>query len=116
MRAQQYNLFHFSRFFCAIPQAPSEIKPSLLIEAISYLPFQLAAQWLGFDILRATKGVCHGDELFLMFQSSQIPLKTIMSEEDKQVSQYLWEMWTNFAKTGDPTPGHTTVNGVKWEM
>ena len=73
------------------------------------------AQKFGYDIFRATEGVCHFDELFLMFQNGILPLETAFSEEDEIISDHLWTLWTNFAKTGDPTPGGATVGGAKWE-
>jgi len=44
-------------------------------------------------------GVCHGDELPLLF----LPL-VLASPEDRQVSRLMVDWWTNFAKFGDPTP------------
>ena len=77
--------------------------------------FQVAAQWLGLDLFRASRGVCHADELFVMFEMSELPMKTAFSDEDKQIGNYIWQLWTNFAKTGNPTPGDVTVAGAKWE-
>ena len=47
-------------------------------------------------------GVCHADELQYLF------LPTVISDtltgEDAQVSELMSAAWTNFAKTGDPSP------------
>merc|ERR550519_2691047 len=44
-------------------------------------------------------GVCHGDELPLLF----IPA-VLTNSGDRQVSRLLVDWWTNFAKNGNPSP------------
>jgi len=44
-------------------------------------------------------GVCHGDELALLY----LPL-TLSSSGDQQMSRMMVDWWTNFAKHGNPTP------------
>ena len=46
-------------------------------------------------ISSALKGVCHGDELPLLF----IPA-VLTNSGDRQVSRLLIDWWTNFAKHG----------------
>ena len=53
----------------------------------------------------------HADELFLQFVPKDFPLDTAVTEEDKQVSRMLIEIWTNFARTGNPN----WEGGPKWE-
>ncbi|XP_047986516.1 juvenile hormone esterase-like isoform X2 [Leguminivora glycinivorella] len=57
-------------------------------------------------------GVSHADELFYIFSTN-------MTKEDyesqEKIRDYVWrvtKMWTDFAKTGNPTPDSTL--GVKW--
>ena len=77
---------------------------------------QKAGQLIGQDWYRPDNGVSHGDELFLLFKSKVIPMETIYGEGDKKTSHNLLKMWTDFAKTGDPTPNLETLHsGVKWE-
>ncbi|XP_069669062.1 juvenile hormone esterase-like [Periplaneta americana] len=54
-------------------------------------------------------GVCHADELGYLFFSPHLDLEVDGKPEEKMRSQ-LVKMWTNFAKTGDPSPKE-----VKWE-
>jgi len=44
-------------------------------------------------------GVCHGDELALLY----LPLM-LSSSGDRQMSRMMVDWWTNFAKHGNPTP------------
>ncbi|XP_026478387.1 venom carboxylesterase-6-like [Ctenocephalides felis] len=59
-------------------------------------------------------GVCHGEELVNLFK-----LKVMSLDEDKPnvllTQKRMLEMWTNFIKTGNPTPEITDVLSVKWE-
>ena len=55
--------------------------------------------------------VCHLDDHFYFF-SSRHPLMskaTFSGVDDQEVSDKLVKLWTNFGKTGNPTPG-----GSKW--
>jgi len=69
---------------------------------------------LKWDVLRdkERKEVCHGDEIFLMWNFQALPLVKRWSSDDMRVSELLMVMWTNFAKTGDPTPDGQL--GFKW--
>ncbi|XP_061709566.1 esterase E4-like [Cydia pomonella] len=65
---------------------------------------------MGLDL----KGACHADELFYMFSNnftkdayeSQEKLKTYVSK--------VTELWTDFAKTSNPTPKNSS--GAKWPV
>jgi len=59
---------------------------------------------LGFDIFPSCDGVCHADELFMMFKPHAIPVQLVRSEDDRRVSECLLDTWTNFATHHDPTP------------
>lgn len=49
-------------------------------------------------------GACHGDELFYLFQQSNIEIP--YNDKDLQFSQQLCKLWANFAYTGEPTPAN----------
>ena len=52
--------------------------------------------------------VCHGDELHYQWTHQQL------DAEDARMSLALTTMWTNFVKTGHPTPDPGDL-GVTWE-
>merc|ERR1712142_94534 len=58
----------------------------------------------GFNLFKKEKGVCHFDEIFMMFKANIIPTTLLRSEDDKRVSQSLLNMWIDFATHHDPTP------------
>jgi carboxylesterase type B len=58
-------------------------------------------------------GVAHADELFMLFKARVFPLETVYTDEDKATSQNMLKLWTNFAKTGNPTPDLEL--GVAWD-
>merc|ERR1712080_264064 len=53
--------------------------------------------------LPAVGGVSHFDEMFLVWNMPLLGKGALQTDHDKLVSQKLLEMWTNFAKTGNPT-------------
>ncbi|KAI5631943.1 carboxylesterase family domain-containing protein [Phthorimaea operculella] len=58
------------------------------------------------------KGACHADELFYLFYS---PMNSYAYEENphlKDVVYRITKLWTDFAKTGNPTPDGSL--GVTW--
>jgi len=65
---------------------------------------KLASLALGFDLFKSSDGVCHGDELFMMFKAGALPTSTVKSKDDKRVSKNLINMWTDFATHHNPTP------------
>ncbi len=72
----------------------------------------MIAQLVGTDLYTEGDYVCHSDELFVLFKANAIPLDATFTEDDKGVSREMVTFWTNFIKTGNPTP--TEVNGVTW--
>ncbi|XP_050676037.1 bile salt-activated lipase-like [Leptidea sinapis] len=58
------------------------------------------------------EGACHGDDLFYMFNSLLLPFR--ITEKDWNVMEQFTNMWTNFAKYGDPTPKNSHVP-IRWE-
>jgi len=63
-------------------------------------------------ICRSNDGVCHADELFMLFKPHQVPVTMVRSDVDKRVSSSMLQMWTDFAKVGNPTPGDGTWQKV----
>ncbi|KAJ8950496.1 hypothetical protein NQ318_015240, partial [Aromia moschata] len=61
-------------------------------------------------------GVCHADELQYLFPIGDglFPDRK-PSDDDKQVSTLLTTLWTNFAKTGNPTSEVNEVIKEKWQ-
>ena len=64
----------------------------------------------------AWMGSQHGDCSFYVFgmPSWNLPGPVQFDKTDKNVSHFIIETWTNFAKTGKPTP--QPVNDVKWNQ
>ncbi|KAK2584313.1 hypothetical protein KPH14_006704 [Odynerus spinipes] len=64
-------------------------------------------------------GAMHGEELFYLFYSRIQEMLNIGSHQpgttNYNVMEYLTQMWTNFAKTGNPTPAKTELIPVSWE-
>uniref|UniRef100_D2SNK2 Esterase n=1 Tax=Heliothis virescens TaxID=7102 RepID=D2SNK2_HELVI len=58
---------------------------------------------------RGSPGATHADELFYLFSSLDLPAKL----ERKFIDKFT-EMWTNFAKYGNPTPASSSIL-PKWE-
>ena len=57
---------------------------------------------LGLAWLKSSDGVCHADELMLMFKGTILP-DTAVTEEDRRVRRSLVDMWTEFATSHAPT-------------
>lgn len=56
-------------------------------------------------------GVCHGDELFYLWHNL-LNTFTVSSQQDIAVKKVMVDAWTNFASSGDPTPG----SDQPWKM
>ncbi len=65
----------------------------------------------GFDL-----GVAHGDDLNFFFKRQPDSLYQYWTELDELTRMRLDEMWTNFAITGNPTPGgaQASVVDISW--
>ncbi|XP_066149477.1 juvenile hormone esterase-like isoform X2 [Euwallacea fornicatus] len=67
------------------------------------------------DPLQISSGVTHAEELRYLFV---VPNQTV-NEQDRAVIDKFVTLWTNFAKTGDPTPhnnshNNTILGGLTW--
>ncbi|XP_071574398.1 juvenile hormone esterase isoform X2 [Temnothorax nylanderi] len=63
-------------------------------------------------------GVAHGEDIFYLFhphmmKEFNLPPPAPNSKDYKMIDR-LTQMWTDFAKTGDPTPAITDLNPIKW--
>nr|XP_046491071.1 uncharacterized protein LOC124223293 [Neodiprion pinetum] len=63
------------------------------------------------------KGAGHGDDLMCLFHPTVFAkrLETERTSVAKTVSDRMVRMWTDFAKTGNPTPQISDLINVKWE-
>ncbi|XP_070160420.1 juvenile hormone esterase-like isoform X2 [Polyergus mexicanus] len=63
-------------------------------------------------------GVTHSEELFYLFYPYMIKylgFSTLASDsKDYKIMNRLTQMWTDFAKTGNPTPVITNLTPIKW--
>ena len=50
----------------------------------------------------------------MLFKARGLPLETVYTDEDKVISKNMLKLWTNFAKTGNPTP-NPEESEVVWE-
>ncbi|KAI5643066.1 carboxylesterase family domain-containing protein [Phthorimaea operculella] len=60
-------------------------------------------------------GACHGDEMGYLFYFSRLNYRLDDDSTELAVSKRMVQMWTNFAKTGNPTIGdHEDPIDFKW--
>ncbi|VVC91510.1 unnamed protein product [Leptidea sinapis] len=61
-------------------------------------------------------GACHGDEMGYLFYFSRFNYRLDDNSPELAVSKKMVQMWTNFAKTGNPTPpvDYESVVNFKW--
>ncbi|XP_013183727.2 carboxylic ester hydrolase [Amyelois transitella] len=61
-------------------------------------------------------GACHGDEMGYLFYFSRLNYRLDDDSPELAVSQRMVQLWTNFAKTGNPTPpvDYESVVDFKW--
>jgi carboxylesterase type B len=71
---------------------------------------------IGLNLFSAQYGVSHADELFIMFKSHKIPIDGVYTESDKATSKNVLKLWTDFAKTGNPTPDPETTQWTRSDV
>ncbi|XP_049853094.1 juvenile hormone esterase-like [Schistocerca gregaria] len=59
-------------------------------------------------------GACHGDDVFYLFRSSLFDVAAEPTSAESKTIANLTKLWTNFAKTGNPTPDKGGDLGVTW--
>ncbi|XP_046396629.1 juvenile hormone esterase-like [Ischnura elegans] len=60
------------------------------------------------------RGANHLDDLIYLFYPSELFPFIENDSPEASFSKRLVKLWTNFAKTGNPTPSEDGVDGVKW--
>ncbi|XP_049777138.1 venom carboxylesterase-6-like [Schistocerca cancellata] len=56
-------------------------------------------------------GICHGEDLlYLLSNNTYLPIIGERPENDIQMVKIMTKLWTDFARTGNPTPTHELVN------
>ncbi|KDR15335.1 Esterase FE4, partial [Zootermopsis nevadensis] len=60
-------------------------------------------------------GSCHGDEILYLFPSKAILPNVTQNEQDHRMIDILTTLWTNFAKTGQPTDQVSSLVPVAWD-
>ena len=75
--------------------------------------FQYLGQFVGLNFFPTELGVGHADELFMLFKSGLIPLEAVFTAEDKATSKNMLKLWTDFAKTGNPTPDPSSTQWIR---
>ena len=78
--------------------------------------FQYLGQFVGLNFFPAQLGTGHGDELFMMFKTHGIPLEGVFTSADKATSKNLLKLWTDFAKTGNPTPDPSSTQWTRHDQ
>ncbi|XP_069699397.1 venom carboxylesterase-6-like isoform X2 [Periplaneta americana] len=61
-------------------------------------------------------GVCHADELIYLFPAARVFGNFTATPEEEKMTDYLIHTWTNFARTGNPTPlnSKSELVATKW--
>lgn len=61
-------------------------------------------------------GACHGDDMFYLFKMKHIDMDVEEQSECFKVRDKMCRMWTNFAKTNNPTPKNDPeLLGIQWD-
>ena len=77
--------------------------------------FQYLGQFVGLNFFPAELGVSHADELLLIFKLGILPMEPVFTAEDKATSKNMLKLWTDFAKTGNPTPDPSSTQWIRHE-
>ncbi|XP_049774677.1 esterase E4-like [Schistocerca cancellata] len=59
------------------------------------------------------KGACHGDDIPYLFRCGLLKPSAPNTVEGRVIAR-MTKLWTNFAKTGNPTPGGDEIISVSW--
>ena len=68
-----------------------------LLNKVVFLGKLLAAYTTGYKIVDLDMGVCHSDELFVLFNPHALPFNSLFTKEDKRASQRMLNYFVNFA-------------------
>lgn len=62
------------------------------------------------------EGACHGDDMFYLFKMKFVDMDVEEETDCFKVRNQMCRMWTNFAKSNNPTPKNDPeLVGVTWE-
>lgn len=65
--------------------------------------------------LQDFEGVCHGDDIGYLFHNAIVDLDLDETSPEYKTRSRVVKLWTNFAKTGNPTPEITSLLDVTWQ-
>jgi carboxylesterase type B len=68
----------------------------------------------GLLLLSEFPGAVHGDDLFYMFSITNIPPPLLPSNDAIQARRRMVRLWTNFARTGNPTVSLDSLITQQW--
>ncbi|KAJ0175663.1 hypothetical protein K1T71_008822 [Dendrolimus kikuchii] len=97
-----YNIIRYARY-----HVHHNSKPVFLYKFIAETERNYTKSYYKMNDI---KGVCHADELPYLFNVTCIDIP--MTKESKHISENLVQLWTNFAKTSNPTP---TTDIEQWK-
>ncbi|XP_046835897.1 juvenile hormone esterase-like [Vespa crabro] len=106
-----HHIFELARILPKINKYP------VFLYQFSYMSTNTTFLKTALDI--QIPGATHGDELFYMFYGKlqeYLSLKPLSpGTKDYKIMEYFTQLWTDFAKTGNPTPTTTELIPVLWE-
>lgn len=66
------------------------------------------------EVLGNTPVTAHADDLFYLFNARVMPIKVDVKSDTFKIIERVVKLWTNFAKSGNPTPDNSL--GVEWKQ
>ena len=67
-----------------------------LLNKLVYLGKLITAYTTGYKLVDFEMGVCHSDELFVIFNPHALPMNSLITAEDKKASQRILSYFVNF--------------------
>ncbi|CAH1163424.1 unnamed protein product [Phaedon cochleariae] len=107
---------NFFKKFCEVKYFKTMIFVTMLTKLSGNSSLKNVFQNLNEKLpVKKVNGVAHADDLFYLFSTFFSPNITIGSEEDKSIQKFV-KIWTNFARTGNPTPAlDTSLDKCIWK-
>jgi bile salt-stimulated lipase len=65
-------------------------------------------------LLQNYEGAVHADDIPYLFQITSVPAPLLPSNPAIATRRLMVRLWTNFAKTGNPTPPNDPIATVQW--
>ncbi|KAG4067975.1 hypothetical protein HA402_010661 [Bradysia odoriphaga] len=113
----QYTQYNTDLMFAVGIDQTANIHAQLQDEPVYYYKFSfvgslnLVKQLL---LLQNYPGAVHADEIPYMFQITSIPAPLLPNNPAVRTRQLMVRLWTNFARTGNPTPPNDPIANVPW--